>query len=94
MNVRDVKAADLRNGMLLYSWSKEAHEERGVTIVDGPDGYWSAMVIANNRHDWNLKGRNTLQVHRVDVFFWNELGHVNFDSFFWSSGRLVPIIET
>lgn len=82
--------------MMLYSWTKEARAD-GATwgvLSRGPEGAWEGMVIANRVADpRNTDGFGYPPVHQVDVMFWNENNRQHFQSFFWTAGTHVEIID-
>jgi len=96
MNAHRVKVEDLRSGMMLWSWTREARENQGryQHLNEGPEGCWSSMVIANSVEDpRNCEGFGYPTVHKIDVFFWNETGAVRFDSFYWTAGTGIVVID-
>lgn len=96
MSYRTVLVEELRSGMMLYDWTDRSRERQGMwgALQQGPTGVWYGMVMTNDIQDpREVDGFGYPAVHRVDAFFWNKEGALHFDSFHWTAGTNVRIIE-
>lgn len=97
MTPRRVLVEELKSGMMLYDWTERARDKQGNilgALQQGPMGVWSGMVLANNVADpRSIDGFGYPAVHRIDVFFWNAVGGLHFETFHWTSGTNTRILD-